>query len=116
MFAFLPRVLSQSGIYVRIISIETTDEFLLMRVHSQETKLRGHHNTPYLAALERWLYLTNSEGMELKAFQAGSAGEGPFAGQIDIAFLLDPRLDLRAPLTLKSDALEVTFTAGEMVE
>lgn len=97
-----PKVLEQAGIAFSVQTIETTDEYLLIRIRKEEMIPNGFF-------MREKLSLIDGLGTEVKISQSSGAGVGPFAGIVDLAFPADPELDLSSPLTLVSENTRMTF-------
>lgn len=109
MFASMPEVLSQSGIGFAMQTVETTDEYVLIRVRSAEMKPGSHHASAVSPAIVgEWLTLSDAHGVSTPMVQSSSAS-GPFLGIVDVAYSLSDGLDLSSPLTLSSANARLTF-------
>lgn len=109
MFATLPTVLSQTGFAFSVQFVETTDDYILIRIRSAEMRPVGIHWVERPAVMNAGPFtLTDARGTTVQMIQS-AGGSGPFAGTGDIAFPNEPSLDLRSPLTISTENAQMTF-------
>lgn len=108
MMMHVPTVLSQTGLALRLQLVEVTDDFILIRLRSDETHPSQHPGGTTLLVMDEWFTLSDPEGTTAELFQKSSGG-GPFAGQVDLAFRRVPEIDLGATLTLASQNAHLTL-------
>lgn len=109
MFTSMPSVLSHAGTDIRIQSVETTADHILIRVRTDAKVPSGHHDTMLPALVRERLTLSDTHGNSAAVVQTSAQGDGPFIGIVDLAFPLNAGIDLETPLTLASEDTQLTF-------
>lgn len=109
MIANTPKVLEQTGIAFSVQTIETTDNYFLIRIRTEEMIASGYHDTKIPAVSREKFTLSDGRETEVTMIQSSTQGDGPFAGIVDLAFPTDPGFDLGSPLTLASENTRLTF-------
>ncbi|WP_136643843.1 hypothetical protein [Subtercola vilae] len=100
--------MTQTGLTLQLQLVEVTDDFILIRLRSNEMRPTGHRETQRPALMAEQFTLSDAKGMTANYVQISSGG-GPFAGQIDLAFDRTPPIDLTATLSLSSEHTHLTF-------
>lgn len=104
-----PETLESSGIEFRIQTFETTQDFVLIRIRTEEKIPSGIRDVKVPALSREKFVLRDGRGTELGLIQISSQGEGPFDGIVDLAFPSEPAIDLDSALTLDCGRSRLSF-------
>jgi hypothetical protein len=107
MFECVPTVLNQTGLEFRVQYAEINDEHILIRIRCDDMRPSGHLGTNQPAVLGERFTLSDTRGRSVRLLELNSAGSGPFAGIVDLAFPVTSEIDFDAPITLTSENAHV---------
>jgi hypothetical protein len=108
MYAIRPEIVRAEGIEVFLQSVETTDDFVLIRLRSHKANAPQGDRPARVVEAERFT-LRAGGGEPLPMSLLVSSGDGPLSGIIDVAFPRGVALNLEDTFTLASENCRVEF-------
>lgn len=109
MYTIRPEITFSEGVSFFLQSVETTDNFVLLRLREAEQgSLINADPTNRKVETERFT-LRNGNNEAVPMSHLVSTGEGPFSGIVDVAFPKSDSLDLEDTFALTSKSCRLHF-------